>query len=136
MQKGDICLSVEGFPPKKSEATSLFSPKHGDRRSVVELLRKTEQALEESAWDPTERRPVGLEIVVTVEEPDSIPGDATNYLGGVADVLQANRINADLSHLGDLARVSLFHDDRQIREVRYSVNGGDAPSYGVRVWVL
>ena len=136
MHDSHICLSVDGLPPKKNEATSLFSPKHGDRRSVVELLTKAEQALDESAWNPAEKRPVGFELIVTAGDPDAIPGDATNYLGGVADVLQANRINADLSHLGDLARVSLFHDDRQIREVRYSVNGGAAVGYDVRVWVL
>ena len=113
----EICLLVEGLPPRKSEATSLFSPKHTDHRRVVELLRKAEQALGESAWNQTEKRPVGLELVITAPEPEAIPGDATNYLGGVADVLQANRVNADLSHLGGLAEASLFHDDRQIREV-------------------
>ena len=127
---------MKGLPPKKNEAISLFSPKHGDRRSVLELLRMTEQALDKSEWNPTERRPVGLDLVVTAKEPDVIPGDATNYLGGVADVLQANRINADLTHLGHLAGVSLFHDDRQIQEVRYSFKGGDALGYRVRVWVL
>ena len=131
-----ICLSVEGLPPKKSEALSLFSPKHGDRRSVVELLGKAKQALDESAWNPTEQRPVGIELLITAKDPDAIPGDATNYLGGVADVLQANRINAELSHLGDIAGVSLFHDDRQIREVRYSIKGGDALGYAVRIWIL
>ena len=136
MEKSHICFSVEGLPPKKSEATSLFSPRHGDHRSVVELLRKAGQALGESAWDSTEKRQVGLELVITEREPDALPGDSTNYLGGVADVLQANRINADLSHLGDLAGVSLFQDDRQIREVRYSVKWGDSFQYSVRVWVL
>lgn len=136
MRNEQICLSVKGLPPKKNEAISLFSPKHGDRRSVLELLRMTEQALDKSAWNPTERRPVGLELVVTAEKPDVIPGDATNYLGGVADVLQANRINADLTQLGDLAEVSLFHDDRQIRELRYSVKGSEKLGYGVRVWLL
>lgn len=87
-------------------------------------------------WNPNERRPVGLELVVTAEKPDAIPGDATNYLGGVADVLQANRINADLTYLGNLAGVSLFHDDRQIRDVRYSVKRNEEFGYSVRVWVL
>ena len=61
-----------------------------------------------------------------------------NYLGGVADVLQANRRNADLSHLDDLADVSLYlyYDDRQIRQVRYDVQVADNQIYRVRVWVL
>ena len=88
-----------------------------------------------SHWNPNERRSVGLEVVV-VEASDSFRGDAINYLGGVADVLQANRRNANLSHLGDLAQASLYYDDRQIREVRYSVEEGDFQGYRVRVWVL
>lgn len=40
MRKDHICLSVEGLPPKKNEAISLFSPKHGDSRSVIDLLRR------------------------------------------------------------------------------------------------
>ncbi|MCY4367746.1 MAG: hypothetical protein OXE17_16220 [Chloroflexi bacterium] len=103
---------------------------------MVELLRKAEQALAESAWNPTEKRPVGLELVITAPEPEAIPGDATNYLGSVADVPQANRVNADLSHLGGLAETSLFHDDRQIRELQYSVKAGDALGYSMRVWLL
>ncbi len=79
---------------------------------------------------------MGLESVVTAREPEALPGDATNYLGGVADVLQANRVNADLAHLGDLTQASLYLDDRQIREVRYSVEGGDPSGYRVRVWLL
>ena len=123
------------MPPKKNEAISLFSPRHGDRRNVAELLGKAQQVLGESAWNPTEARPVGLELVITAG-PKAVPGDATNYLGGVADVLQANRINSDLSHLGNLAGAPLYYDDRQIQVVRYSLKGGDALGYLVRVWVL
>ena len=84
----------------------------------------------------SKRRPVGLELVVIAEKPDVIPGDVTNFLGGVADVLQANRINADLTHLEDQAEVSLFHDDRQFRDVRYSVKGNETIGYSVQVWLL
>lgn len=51
-------------------------------------------------------------------------------------MLQASRVNADLAHRGDLAQVSLYLGDRQIREVRYSVKGGEPPGYRVRVWLL
>ena len=132
----EIRLAVEGWPPKKNEATSLFSKRHGDYGNVVELLGKAKRALGESKWNPSEKRPVGLELIVMAERPDDAPGDATNYIGGGADVLQANRVNADLSHLEDLAQASFYHDDRQIREVRYLVERGDAPGYRVRVWVL
>ena len=130
-----ICLSVEGWPPKKNTAKSLFAKDHPDSLSVINLLSKANQALHDSQWNPTERRQVGLELVMA-ETLDSFLGDATNYLGGVAGVLQVNRVNADLSHLGDLATASLYYDDSQIREVRYRVERSDAPGHRLRVWVL
>ena len=39
----EIRLAVEGWPPKKNEATSLFSKRHGDYRNVVELLGKAKK---------------------------------------------------------------------------------------------
>jgi hypothetical protein len=66
------------------------------------------------------------------------PGDATNYLGGIGDVLQdkSHPINIDLSHLGVFQAVALYLDDRQIRQVTYNVERADTPSYSVRVSVL
>ena len=119
--------------PAKDGANSIFNRNHGNFRRVIDLRTKVEQALGNSLWSPTEKRPVGLELVVVAESPDVIPGDATNYLGGVADVLQ---VNVSQSHLGELARATLYSDDSQIQEVRYSVERGDAPGYRVRVWVL
>jgi hypothetical protein len=92
-------------------------------------------ALGGEGWNTRETRPVGLEVTVVAPD-ESPPSDATNFLGGVADVLQSNRINADLSHLGEAAAVSLYHDDAQIQEVWYSVEPGDEPGYRVRVWLL
>ena len=107
----NISLSVEGWPPKKNTAKSLFAGGHPDSLCVLNLLRKVKEALGDSEWNPIERRQIGLELVMA-ETPDGLPGDATNYLGGIADVLQANRTNADISHLGDLAQASLYYDDR------------------------
>lgn len=66
------------------------------------------------------------------------PGDATNYLDGIADVLQdkTNPRNIDLPHLGDLQAVALYHDDPQISEINYRVARADSPSYTVRITVL
>ena len=130
----EISLNVDGLPPMKDGANSIFNPKHRHHCRVVDLLQKAKQALGDSQWDPTESGPIGLDLVISA--PGSIQGDATNFLGGVADVLQESRINADLSHLGDLAEATLYRDDKQIAEVRYSVKRGDAPCYRVRVWVL
>ena len=131
----EINLIVDGSPPAKDSGLSIFNQKHSRHPLVITLLRKAQQALGNSQWNPKERRSVGLEVIA-VEASDGFRGDAINYLGGVADVLQANRSNVSLSHLGDLARASLYYDDCQIREVRYSVEQGNCQGYRVRVWVL
>ena len=86
-------------------------------------------------WNRTENRDIGLELVMT-DTVAGLPGDAINYLGGVSDVLQVDRRNVHLAHLGDLAHATLYYNDNQIRQVRYSVERGDALGYRVRVWVL
>ena len=131
----EILLTLQGWPPAKNEARSMFGEAHPHRPRVLALLRAAQDALRTTAWNPRETRLVGLEVVVVAPD-TSPPSDATNYLGGVADVLQANRINADLSHLGEAASVSLYHDDAQVQEVWYSVEPGDEPGYRVRVWLL
>lgn len=128
----EISLIVESSPPAKDGANSIFNQKHSHHPRVVNLMRAAKQSLDDSDWNPTEKRRIGLELVT----PDGLRGDAINYLGGVADVLQADRSNVDLSHLGDLAKATLYYNDKQIAEVRYSVDHGDTPYYYVRVWVL
>lgn len=60
------------------------------------------------------------------------PGDALNFLGGVGDVLQ--RKPPDLAgHLGSLAGLALYDDDRQIRRVRFNQRTGADLRYVVRV---
>lgn len=132
----EIHLAAEGWPPAKNEALSIFNPAHTQRDRVLRLLEAARQALSETLWDRDESRSIGLELVVIESGTDPALADATNSLGGVGDVLQSNRRNADLSHFGDAAHASLYADDRQIREVRYSVERGDAPGYRVRIWVL
>jgi hypothetical protein len=54
---------------------------------------------------------------VIVRAPSGHPvGDATNYLGGLGDVLQdrSKPVNLDLSHLGELQGIALYLNDRQI----------------------
>ena len=88
----EIGLTVEGWPPKKSEAKSLLSAEHSDRDCVAKLLRSVLHSVVDSPWNPTESRPVGLELVVRARSLNRTPGNATNYLGGVADVLQADKL--------------------------------------------
>ncbi len=113
----------------------MLGESHPHRPRVVALLEEAGRSMLSTVWDSREARPIGLELVVVA--PSQAPAsDATNYLGGVADVLQANRVNAALAHLGETATTTLYADDRQIREVRYSVEEGATPRYYVRVWVL
>ncbi len=79
--------------------------------------------------------PVGIEVIL--KTPREIqPWDAINYLGGIADVLQAKPEHARLSHLGELREVALYRNDRQIREVRYHHEVTEDMGYGVRLWTL
>ena len=126
----EISLSVPGCPPKKDGANSIFNQKHSHHRRVVDLLQKAKQALADSRWDPRERTPIGLELIIA-----GVSGDLDNYLGGVADVLKATKPN-ESAHLVDLAEVSFYIDDEQIEEMRGYVDRGGAPCYRVRVWAL
>ena len=132
----EICLSVNGWPPKKGQDYSVFNEKNPDHRRIFPLLEEARRALSGSKWNPRERRDVGLELVVVDAPTQPYPSDGTNWLGGVADVLQYSRPNVDTSILGDLAGISLYFDDGQIGEIRYRKEQGNVASYRVRVWVL
>lgn len=86
---------------------------------------------------PLFRGAVGLEVTCEAAG-DRQPWDATNYLGGIADVLEdkSRRRRDALAHLGDLAAVCAYANDRQIKEIRYREIAGAAPRYRVRIWSL
>ena len=130
----DLVLAVDGFPPAKSEALSMFGAGHSHAPRVRALL---QAALMQAgpSFAPLSG-PICLEV--TLHAPSGAdPWDATNYLGGIADVLQdKSRVRIPLDHLGDLAKVALYADDRQIREIHYRQVAGDSPSYTVRLRAL
>ena len=130
----EISLSVADWPPAKDGGCSIFNPKHRHHARVVDLPRQAKRALADSRWNPREKAPIGLELVIFAP-PGGLPGDVDNYFSGVADVLKAIRLN-ESSYLADLARVSFYIDDQQIEEMRCYVDRDDGPSYRVRVWVL
>jgi hypothetical protein len=82
---------------------------------------------------PFGRERLGLELVVVA--PSQPPSDATNYLGGVADVLEAKGRRGALEHLRELAAVALYENDRQIEDVYY-LRVGEPTGYTVRIWAL
>ena len=61
------------------------------------------------------------------------PGDATNYLGGIADVLEVKkrrvRASGPLHYLGYRKDVGLYDNDSQIKEVRYRELKSNQTSY-------
>ena len=72
-----------------------------------------------------------------MKAPDSAPpSDATNYLGGVGDVLEAKTRRGVLEHLGDLTQVALYENDRQIQGVHYHYERGEPARYTGRIWPL
>jgi len=131
----EIILEVDGFPPAKNEALSMFGEKHSHAPRVLQLLREAHRAVNEIDFQPL-LGPISLDVVVRAPT-DKNTWDATNYLGGIADVLQEKtNVRISLEHLGDLSKVALYRNDRQIREIHYRQERGEFPSYRVRIWSL
>lgn len=101
----ELSIAVTGLPPAKNEAKSMLAAGHGHSPRVLALLQAVQEAVtEEELLFPAES--LGMELVVT--SPAVPPSDATNYLGGVADVLEDKAHRGDLTHLGPLAKVALY----------------------------
>jgi len=71
--------------------------------------------------------------VVVAAPPSGARSDATNYLGGIVDVLQDKGPRGPLPRLGELALVDLFTDDRQIEEISYRLERSESASFTVRL---
>lgn len=135
MRPREVTLRVVGWPPAKNEAKSLFAVGHSHFDRVTALLEAARRATQ-GHGDGTAfgSRPIGLEL--TVSAPNEPPADATNFLGGVGDVLEVKDRRALLKHLGDLAHVGLYENDRHIHEVRYRWREAPEVGYVVRLWAL
>lgn len=130
-----IQVEVSGYPPAKGEALSMLGASHSHAPRVRLLLEAARQAIEKGA-SPLGDSPIGLELVLRCSR-DRNRSDATNYLGGVADVLEgkAHR-SGQLDHLDELARVALYDNDRQIEVINYSWQSALEPSFTVTLWTL
>jgi hypothetical protein len=127
----DISFTVNGLPPAKSEAKSMLASGHDHADRVSALLEAARNAL---GADQEPLFPDGsLTLDVVLECPTQPPSDATNYLGGIADVLEAKQHRGALEHLGDLASVALYGNDRQIQEVHYRWERAAQTCYRVRL---
>ena len=131
----EITFQVQGLPPAKSEALSMLGAGHRHADRVTRLLRAAQTAAQEAQFAGFGTRPVGLELTVSCAR-DGQRSDATNFLGGVADVLEDKSRRGVLDHLGDLAAFSLYANDNQIERVSYEWRSAPQASYVVRLWAL
>ena len=127
-----LSFRVPGLPPAKNEALSMLGAGHSHASRVLELLRAAKDALQRSGFVPVDGGPVALDVVVHAP-PRQDPWDATNYLGGIADVLEEKSRRGTLDHLGELRYVWVYRNDRQIKEVSYRQLDASAASYTVRI---
>jgi len=80
----------------------------------------------------TDGGPVALDVVVHAPLGRD-PWDATNYLGGIADVVEEKSRSGTLDHLGELRHVWAYRNDRQIKEVSYRQLEASDACYTVRI---
>jgi hypothetical protein len=130
----EISFTVDGYPPAKAEALSMLGSSHPHQVRVRALLKAAVTAAAGGEFSALLTERLGLELVLYA--PADPPSDATNYLGGVGDVLEAKGRRGVLEHLGELATVALYANDRQIQEVHYRRVLTGAPRYTVRLWTL
>jgi hypothetical protein len=109
---------------------------HSHAPRVIALLTAARDSIEAAGFLPFDTGAIGLEVVLYAPA-EVDPWDATNYLGGIADVLEdKGRRGGTIDHIGELGSVSVYRNDRQIKQVAYSQRQGDDARYAVRIWQL
>ena len=126
-----IELVIADLPPAKSEAKSMLAAGHRHHSRVVALLRAARDHATTTGHAGFGSSPLSLEVTLTSPEPPA--SDATNYLGGITDVLEAKDQRGPLGHLGELAKVALYDNDRQFQDVRFRWQQGRPTSYRLRI---
>ncbi|MBE1491960.1 RusA family crossover junction endodeoxyribonuclease [Plantactinospora soyae] len=131
-----LSFEVPGPPPVRTEALSIFAAGHRQATRVRTLLEAACGAAQHTGWTAL-TEPVGLEVVLRCP-PGRRTSDAATLLGGIGAVLQDKKRAADigLAHLGVLADVALYVDDRQIQQISYREEPAEELSYLVRVSTL
>lgn len=133
----EIVVRVDGWPPAKDGTNSIFNPKHTRHPLVRDLLSAAGDAIADSGWRRVRAPvPIGLELVVSRRAALDGGGDPANYIGGVCDVLQAERRSVRPWWLGELAGHALYEDDSQVREIHYREDSLAPAGYRVRIWRL
>jgi len=130
-----VTFTVPGLPPAKSEALSMLGTGHSHATRVRSLLQAAQEAVAQQTFTSVTHEPVALELVVHTTPGERL-SDATNFLGGVADVLENKASRGTLPHLDDLANVWLYENDRQIKQVAYRETADQRSFYTVTVRVI
>jgi predicted RNA-binding Zn ribbon-like protein len=121
-----LVIRVEGLPPAK-QLSPLLAPSHPHRSRVIALLEATREALSVD-FAPF---PGAVALSLTLFTPDVLPpGDPTNFLGGVADVLQRK---ADVFALDALSDVMVYENDAQLRRIEFQQVPDDRTHYELRI---
>ncbi|MEV4759535.1 hypothetical protein AB0J86_31185 [Micromonospora sp. NPDC049559] len=128
-----LSFEVDGPPPAKTEALSIFAAGHRQAGRIRALLEAACRAAQHSGWTPL-TGPVALDLVLRCP-PGLRTVDASALLGGVCAVLADKKgvANIGLAHLGVLVDVALYLDDRQLRRVGFQEEPAERTSYLVRV---
>jgi hypothetical protein len=111
----------------------MLAAGHVHAKRVLDLLTAAELGVKAAGWQFQVGGSLGMEVVLTSPAPP--PSDATNYLGGVGDTLEDKVRRGDLAHLGELAGVALYANDRLFHDVRYRWEPATEIGYSVRIWV-
>src|SRR5437773_3142430 len=106
----------------------MLGASHGHAPRVRKLLQTARAAAEDQGFLGFGTRSIGLDVRLASPR-DGNRSDATNYLGGIADVLEDKAHRGKLEHLGDLAVFGLYANDRQIEAVHYSWEAGNSTAY-------
>jgi hypothetical protein len=128
-----IKLHVEGLPPAKSQR-SVFGVASKHHGRLLTLLEEAHRVKSARGFRGFGRSPICMEVEARAPAGQQL-GDATNYLGGIADALEVKRYriktSGSLDHLGYRKEVGLYDNDSQIKEVRYREVESDRASYTV-----
>jgi hypothetical protein len=138
MAPGDptiIELHVQGLPPAKGQR-SIFSLQSNRHRLLITLLEEAYRVTTAQGFSGFGQAPIALDVELRAPA-GTLPGDGTNYLGGIADALEAKKVriraSGPLPHLGDLVHVGLYDNDRQIKQICYREREAEDVSYTIRV---
>ena len=127
----EVTFQVEGWPPAKNEATSMLAAGHPHANRVTQLLEAARDAMDQSLQTLFPNEHLALEM--TLESPSPPPADATNFLGGVGDVLENKGHRGALEHLGAHVNVAVYSNDRQIQEIHYRWRRAPTIRYRIRI---